>query len=227
MGGQLPVDGTFAVGGGAEVGVLLVPSHVGADGEPHGERRNGGAVDGGEGAVFVVVGRGDRLELDVVRAEGHAREQRLGGPEHGRVGAPVDPQAGQASAGGMGGLDIGVNVGTAEGVDGLLGIADQHERGGRDAVPLSGIGLPNALPEDVVEDRPLNGIGVLELVDEGDLVALPECLAGVASRQVVIEGLAKPGEEVIERERPSLFAAAVDLGGDLVDQDPQTGGPGV
>ena len=35
---------------------------------------------------------------DSIRAEGDAREQRLGGPEHGRVGAPVDPQAGQASA---------------------------------------------------------------------------------------------------------------------------------
>ena len=75
----------------------------------------------------------------VVGAEGDPGEQCLGGAEHGRVGAPVDPQAGEAGAGGVGGLDVGVNVGAPEGVDGLFGIADQHERGGRDVVALSGI----------------------------------------------------------------------------------------
>ena len=71
------------------------------------------------------------------------------------------------------------------------------------------------------------GIGVLELVDEGDPVALSERLAGTAARQFVVEGVAKSGEEVVEGERPGRSAPAVDLGADLVDQDAKARGPGI
>ena len=58
-----------------------------------------------------------------------------------------------------------MDVGAAEGVDRLLGVADEHEGG---AVAAEGG------PHDV----PLDRVGVLELVDERDLVAAAQALAG-------------------------------------------------
>ena len=51
-------------------------------------------------------------------------------------------------------LEVGVDVGAAEGVDRLLGVTDEHER--RVAV------------EGAVEHAPLHRVGVLELVDQHD-----------------------------------------------------------
>lgn len=120
----------------------------------------------------MIIGCGDGLEADGVGTEGDPGEQCLGGAEHGWVAAPVDPQASEAGAWIVGGLDVGVNVGAPEGIDRLFGIADQHQRGGLDVVTLSGIGLVSGLAEDAVEDGPLDRVGVLEFIDQGDLVAL-------------------------------------------------------
>ena len=62
-------------------------------------------------------------------------------------------------AGLAGGGEVGVDVGAPEGVDGLLGIADQHQGGA-------------ALAEGHAHDVPLDRIGVLELVDQGHAVVL-------------------------------------------------------
>ena len=65
---------------------------------------------------------------------------------------------------------VGVDVGAAEGVDRLLGIADEDERHA-------------ALAERAAHDVPLDRVGVLELVDEHDAVALAQALRrGVAAR---------------------------------------------
>ncbi len=52
-----------------------------------------------------------------------------------------------------------MDVGAPEGVDGLLGIADDEER-------ILAIGVE----KHFAEDPPLGGVGVLELVDEGVVV---------------------------------------------------------
>ena len=73
-----------------------------------------------------------------------------------RVAAPVLRER-RAVIGRLAGREVGVHVRAAEGVDGLLRIADQDER--RVAVERE--------PQDV----PLHRVGVLELVDEHDPVA--------------------------------------------------------
>ena len=95
-------------------------------------------------------------------------------------------------------LEVGVHVGAAERVDRLLGIADQHQRG-------------SVAGECGAHDRPLVGIGVLELVDQRDALARPQLHADLRaggpssvaaqSRDEVVEGH--------QRERP---LAAVKLG---------------
>ena len=81
-----------------------------------------------------------------------AAEDGVEAVEQGLVGPPayVEPPA----RGAGGGLQVGVHVAAAEGVDGLLGIADEHESAGR-------------LAEGGPQDAPLHRVGVLELVDDG------------------------------------------------------------
>ena len=61
----------------------------------------------------------------------------------------------------VGRLEVGVDVGAAEGVDRLLRVADEDERRA-------------AVAERAAHDVPLDGVGVLELVDEHDAVALSQ-----------------------------------------------------
>ena len=72
--------------------------------------------------------------------------------------------------GGAAGLQVGDDVAAAEGVDRLLGVADQHHRG------VAG--------EGAVEHLPLHRVGVLELVDQHEAPALAHPRAG---RGVVVE----------------------------------------
>ena len=94
----------------------------------------------------------------------------------GLVAAPVDGQR-APGRGRLRRLEIGEDVAAAEGVDGLLGVADQHQRG------FAG--------EGAVEHLPLHRVGVLELVDEHDPPALAHPLAG--RRVVALEGVGEPG----------------------------------
>ena len=67
------------------------------------------------------------------------------------------------------GREVGDDVAAAEGVDRLLGVADQHHRG--------------VAREGAVEDLPLHRVGVLELVDQHDLPPLPHPRRGPARRR--------------------------------------------
>ena len=94
-------------------------------------------------------------------------------------------------------LEVGVDVGAAEGVDRLLGVADEDER---DA----------ALAERAAHDVPLDRVGVLELVDEHDAVALSQARGrGFAAR--ALERVVEAGEEVVVGHDRHLALAGVEL----------------
>ncbi len=95
---------------------------------------------------------------DALVAERRAAEQRVVGVDQPLVAAPVDLERRSCAGCGRGG-EVGVDVGAAEGVDRLLGVADEDQR---DA----------AAAERAAHDVPLHGVGVLELVDEHDAVAV-------------------------------------------------------
>ena len=86
-------------------------------------------------------------------------EQRVVGLEQPLVAAPVDLERG-ARAGRPRGLQVRVDVGAAERVDRLLGVADEDQR--------------RVLAEREPDDVPLHRVGVLELVDEHDAEALAQ-----------------------------------------------------
>ena len=86
-------------------------------------------------------------------AQLRATHQRLEGRHQRRVAAPVVGQR-RLRSGGACGSQIGEHVTAAEGVDRLLGVADQNQR----CVPGEG------QPQDV----PLHRVGVLELVDQDE-----------------------------------------------------------
>ena len=104
----------------------------------------------------MVGSRLDGFEQDAGIAEGEAAEDVIESVEHRLVGAPVDPQAEDAAvgAGEVEGLEIRREFGGSESIDGLLGVADEH-RGDRGV----------AVEERRAEPRPLDLIGVLEVLD--------------------------------------------------------------
>ena len=101
----------------------------------------------------------DRQHPDPLVAERCAAEDRGHPVEQQRVAAPVGRQ-GAHDRRRRAGLEVGVHVGAAEAVDGLLRVADQHQ--GAVAV------------ERLAQDRPLHRVGVLELVDQHHPVARPQ-----------------------------------------------------
>ena len=133
--------------------------------------------------------------------KGDARE-----PEGVRVGAEQGVERGHEPGDGalvlvqgvdlpaaLTGPEVGVDIGAAEAVDRLLGIADQEQR-------------VATVPVDAPEDGVLERVGVLELVDERRGIALPqqggerlapragECVVYVFEKRVVglQAGLAQP-----------------------------------
>ncbi|MGC4116271.1 MAG: hypothetical protein QM765_17180 [Myxococcales bacterium] len=104
---------------------------------------------------------------------------------------------------------VGLHVGAAEAVDGLLGVADEVER-----VTV----LP--LEEDLAEDVPLHLVGVLELVDERDLVALAQ-QREQRRPALALERLLDQREHVLEVE---AALGALEAGHALLDQGREAGG---
>jgi hypothetical protein len=98
------------------------------------------------------------IRVDIVHDDPRVAE--FGAAQHDLK--PVDERAVAAPVGAEGllvarrlrGLQIGDDVAAAERIDGLLGVADQNQRG--------------ALGERAVDDLPLHRVGVLELVDHHD-----------------------------------------------------------
>ena len=163
------------------------------DRQPDRQRRQGPAVATRQVPAPVDLGRAHRDEGDVRRAEGGTVEQRVEGPQH-RV---VRPPVGQERPSGRstdrprrpGGR---YDVGTPEGVDGLLGVPDQHQ--GRPAVgPV----------EQGREDLPLDRVGVLELIDQRHPEAAPEGRHGAVATRAA-QRVTQLGEHVVEAERPAL-----------------------
>ena len=150
---------------------------------------------------------GDGYDLDARVAERRAAEDGGEAVEQGGVGAIAGRQ-GADGAGGGDGVEVGEDVGAAEAVDRLLGVADQHER--RVAV------------ERVAQDGPLHRVGVLELVDQHDRVAGAEpAERGVAGHRVGEDG-GEPQLQVVEVDQVLAPLALVDLalhsGGDARPQ---------
>ncbi len=149
----------------------------------------------GKGPVSIVVKppvlvrrrRFNHDEGDVLVTEGRPFEEGFQGGHHGAVRSPVGNQGSALGAGTLGNrLQIGVDVRASEPVDGLLGVAHQHQ--GR-AGPV--------LAEQPREDAPLHGIGVLELVDQGHLEAASQ---GIDHRRRTgaLQGGPQLGQQVVE-----------------------------
>ena len=125
-------------------------AHPGGDPDPH--RRVRGRPD----QPSPRRGRLHPVDDDALVTERGAVEHRVQGGEQGRIAAVVDRER-RVVVGGARGVEVGDDVGPAERVDGLLRIADQHQRG--------------VAVEGAAQDGPLDGVGVLELVDQHDPVA--------------------------------------------------------
>jgi hypothetical protein len=145
------------------------------------------------------------------------------------VGAEVDFGRVKRRVGGdpARGPQVGVDVGAAEAVDGLLGVADQVQPG-----RLEPIGWGQVGAEHRVEDPPLDRVGVLELVDQRHVVAVTQGRADrLSGRGVPLEGAVELDEQIAERHRPpGPFAPGEVRGrvggepGEHVGDDPVRGG---
>ena len=115
--------------------------------------------------------------------------------DHGGDGAEVLDQ-GDVLAHPLLDLLIESDVGAPEAVDRLLGVADQEELAGHQLgiQPVSRKGQVGP-GRQVESDLGLQGVGVLELVDEDPR---PACLRPGPDAGVVAEHVAGPGQEVVE-----------------------------
>src|SRR5208337_2668381 len=109
----------------------------------------------------------------------------------------------------------GENVGAAEGVDRLLGIAD-HEQ----AVVRS------TLNEQTPEDSPLQVVGVLELVDQRAVKALTQDFGEILTAAAV-QRAPHPGQHVVVIGQATLTLVALqaiyNAGQEKIDQFPFCG----
>src|SRR5207244_2250049 len=96
------------------------------------------------------------------------------------------------------------DVGAAEAVDRLLGVTDQEELAGHEAElpPVALVGLRRRGGKEP-GDLGLEGVGVLELVEEE---ALEAGLGAAADLGLVAEEVARPGEEIVEGGYAELLA---------------------
>ena len=130
------------------------------------------------------------LELDVLAGEGvgPGLEESVHRLDKRGVGSKV-PIERRNARDFVSGLEVGVDIGAAELVDGLLGVTDE-EHGHASA------------QQELAERAPLNGVGVLELVDErGFVLVLQRVARSVVvglqrgadlPQQVVVAGLQAP-----------------------------------
>ena len=163
--------------------------------DPHAQRGGRGRVD--QPRLAVRLRRADGPVDDAFVAELGAVEERVEGVDQPLVAAPVRRQR-RLGDGAVGGAEVGVDVGSAEGVHRLLWVADQDQR------RLS-------LAEGAPHDLPLDRVGVLELVDERDAVLLAQLRAGGGAVLLVGERVPEPGEQVVVGHDPAASLARLDL----------------
>ena len=146
----------------------------------------------------------DLVDDDVRVAEPGAAEHHLKAVDQRLVAAPVRTESAPLTRG-FRRRKVRRDVATAERIDGLLGVADQHQR----AVTVEG----------GVDHLPLHRIGVLELVDHHHR---PTALHPLASRGVgILQRGGQPGQQVVVPEDAEAAFAALQLGQDgLRELDP-------
>ena len=161
----------------------------------------------------LLVHRADRVDDDAGIPQGGAAQHHLQPLDQRGVGAPVDPEGGPVGGVASRG-EVGHDVAAAEGVDRLLGVADEHHR--RVAV------------ERAAQHTPLDRVGVLELVDQDHPPPVAHPLARGRGR--VGEGGVEAGEQVVVAEQPEPPLAPVELtayvAGELHPRLPGRGGAG-
>ena len=166
----------------------LLPSR-----DPEPERRVGWCA--GEPAALVV--GGDLVDDDVLVAEPGAAEHHLEAVDQRLVAAPVGTESAPLT-GGFRRREVRRDVAAAERIDGLLRVADQHQR----AVTV----------ERGVDHLPLHRIGVLELVDHHHR---PAALHPLPGRGVgILQRGGQPGQQVVVAEDAEAAFAALQLGQD-------------
>ena len=175
---------------------------VGALDDPDAQRRVGRRA-----VQPAVAMRGDRLDRaveDLVVAEAGAAEHGVQRGDEVLIAAPVGGQCLLVTRHARG-REVGVDVGAAEGVDRLLGVADQHEGALRRPAVLDVLG------ERAPDDVPLDRVGVLELVDQGDPVALAQFGDSERAGRGIGERGVEAREEVVEGEDPEQPLAPLEL----------------
>ncbi len=121
------------------------------------------------------------------------KKEGLRGVEQVLVGPPVLGEGEGPAL--LGGGKVGVDVGSPERIDGLLGVADQHD--GRGPVAKSG-----------ADDPPLDRVRVLELVDQHDPVTPTQAPAGQRAPHRIFEGVGQPGKEMVVGQQVVVLQAA-------------------
>ena len=138
----------------------------------------------------------DAMHDDAPVAELHATHDRLDTLDDRRVAAPVRRQRGVV-VGVFGGVEVTEDVRTAEGVDGLLGIADEDQ--GAVAV------------ERAAQDRPLGRVGVLELIDEHHPVGVTQPLTRLLAGDRVGQRIPQSQDQVVEGDQSPIPSPAQHL----------------
>ena len=140
----------------------------------------------------VRMGTSDRMHRDPGITQLQPAEHRLDPLDHCGVAAPVRGQSGMV-IGVPRGVEVAEHISPAEGVNGLFRVPDQYQR-------------PVAV-ERVAQDAPLGRVGVLELINQHDLVVLPQPLPGI----VVGEGVLQAQHQIVEGDQSAGAAATQDL----------------
>ena len=163
--------------------------------DAHAQRGGRGRVD--QPRLAVRLRRADGPVDDAFVAELGAVEERVEGVDQPLVAPPVRRER-RLGDGAVGGAEVGVDVGSAEGVHRLLWVADEDQR------RLS-------LAEGAPHDLPLDRVGVLELVDERNVVLLAQLRAGGGAVVLVGERVPEAGEQVVVGHDSAAPLARLDL----------------
>ena len=129
--------------------------------DAHPNRSHQALLSGRRGQPPLLVFSRDLAYGDSFVTEGSVTQQHIKCLDQRLVTAPIDGQTSHL-VGLPDSVEIAEDVRATEGVDRLLGVADQDQRG--------------VLVERAAQDLPLDGVGVLELVHHDDAVALPETI---------------------------------------------------
>ena len=165
-------------------------------------------VEGGKAGL--PIGREHDLEALVDEGEDRGAGAEIGGDRQEAVGI--------LGAKGVARLHVGADIGAAEAIDRLLGIADQEERARPDPEPGPVVIAIDRLAAQPPEDFGLQRIGVLELIDEDMREALSQRAPDIV---MVAQQIARGEDQIVEVElgaRALVVAIALQDRTRLLDQ---------